>query len=85
MENTRKRKGLVIITRKEQESLERLISTLYSEVLSSRAMLQSVIDSDDSDPFKEARMYLAEGECSKAIGHADILCRYADAKFYKGS
>jgi len=86
MENTtKKRKGFVVITKKEQEQLERLISALYSEVLSTRTLIQSIIEADESDPFREARLFLAEGENSRAVGNTDILVRYIDAKFYKGS
>ena len=85
MEETKKRRRHVVLNHKEIEALERLISALYGEVVMARDMLQSVIDASDNDPFKEARMYIAESEFDKAVAHSDILVRFADSKFYKGS
>lgn len=80
MEEVKKMKLFAIMTRKDLENVERMLSNLYTEVLAARTLLQSVIDANDSDIFREARMYLAEGECSKAVGTADALIRFIDIK-----
>ena len=80
METTKKRKWLTVMSRTEVENLEKMISALYGEVLSARTLLNSVINASENDPFREARLYLAEGECSKAVGNVDALIRYIDKK-----